>query len=162
MTTICDIERLFRDNYKAMFILANRLLRDEESARDIVHDVFTSLLGGDVSEVTPAYLMRGVRFACLNHIRNLSVRDRLAKLYSLDCQELDEAAWPDEDEIALLNEVVDKQLSEQTRRVVRLRFNAAMKYREIAEELSISEVAVYKHLRHAMNVLRQNLNKNER
>ena len=77
MMTTDDIEQLFRSNYKEMLILAKRLLHDEESARDIVHDVFASLLSGNVKTATTAYLLNGVRFACLKHIRHLSVRERL-------------------------------------------------------------------------------------
>lgn len=43
MTTKNNIEYIFRSNYSAMFILANRMLRDEEMARDVVHDIFVKL-----------------------------------------------------------------------------------------------------------------------
>lgn len=42
MTTKNEIEQLFRSNYKQMFILANRMLHDEDAARDIVHEVLIS------------------------------------------------------------------------------------------------------------------------
>ncbi|MBD5227794.1 MAG: sigma-70 family RNA polymerase sigma factor [Bacteroidales bacterium] len=154
MTTANDIEQLFRSNFKAMFILANRLVRDEETARDIVHDVFASLLSDSPETITTAFLFKGVRFACLNHIRNLSIRQRLNKLYALELDEIEDEEWPDEDDIAWLNSVLDRHLSEQCRRVVRLRFSDHLSYRELAETLGISETAVYKHLRHALDVLR--------
>ena len=44
MTTKSDIEQLFRSNYTAMLTLAIRLLHDTDTARDIVHDVFESVL----------------------------------------------------------------------------------------------------------------------
>ncbi|WP_290146970.1 sigma-70 family RNA polymerase sigma factor [uncultured Duncaniella sp.] len=162
MMTTDDIEQLFRSNYKAMLILAKRLLHDEESARDIVHDVFASLLSGNVKTATTAYLLNGVRFACLKHIRHLSVRERLNSLYAVDCQEIEDDKWPDDEDIAKLNDIVDSHLPEQTRRIVRLRFCELMTYKEISKLLSISEVSVYKHLRHAMNVLRQYFNEHER
>lgn len=157
MTTKNDIERLFRSNYKAMLHLATRLTHDSEVAGDIVHDVFHSLLSKGTISVTPAYLINGVRFACLKYIRNMSVRDRLNRLYALDCSDVDEGKWPDEESVELIRTLVETKLSGQCRRVVRMRFGANMKYHEIAEELCISEAAVYKHLRHALIVLRQNL-----
>ena len=77
MTTPDDIEQLFRDNYKAMLTFANRLVHDSEVARDIVHDVFASLMSEEVKYVTPSYLISAVRFRCLKHIRNTSTRERL-------------------------------------------------------------------------------------
>ncbi len=163
MTKRNEIERLFRSNYAAMLLLASRLMHDRETARDIVHDVFASLLADTPETVTAAYLLKGVRFACMTHMRNMSLRNRLNQLYAL---EADETAygedWPDEEDVTRLNGIIDSDLPPQCRRVVRLRFASKLTYKEIAEELGISEVAVYKHLRHAMNVLRQKFNENER
>ena len=159
MTTKSDIERLFRSNYPAMLTLAIRLLHDADTARDIVHDVFESVLSENLAEVTPAYLLTGVRFACLKYIRNLSQRERFINLYALDLDEIEDDEWPDPEDVARLNELIDQSLTEQDRRVVRMRFTDRMPYSEIAAQLGVSEVAVYKHLRHAMDVLRQKFNR---
>lgn len=159
MTTRNDIEQIFRSNYTLMLTLATRLMHDRELAHDIVHDVFASLLSDPPTKITTSYLLQGVRYACLSHIRNLSVRNRITQLYALDLDEIEDDEWPDEEDIARLNSIVGNMLTEQCRRVVKLRFVSRLKYKEIADELSISEVAVYKHLRHAINVLRQNFNK---
>lgn len=159
MTTKSEIEQLFRGNYTAMLTLAIRLLHDPDTARDIVHDVFESVLSGNPSTVTPAYLLTGVRFACLKHLRSLSVRERFNNLYALNLDEIEDDEWPDPEDVARLNELIDEALTTQGRRVVKLRFNKRMTYGEIAGQLGITEVAVYKHLRHAMDVLRQNFNR---
>lgn len=159
MTTKNDIEQLFRSNYTAMLTLAIRLLHDADTARDIVHDVFESVLSENLSTVTPAYLLTGVRFACMKHLRNLSLRERFNNLYALDFDEIEDDKWPDPEDVARLNELIDQSLTMQDRRVVKMRFNERMSYGEIAWQLGISEVAVYKHLRHAMDVLRQNFNR---
>lgn len=157
MTTKSDIEQLFRSNYRAMLTLAIRLLHDADAARDIVHDVFESVLTENLSTITSAYLLSGVRFACLKHLRSLSLRERFNNLYALDFNEIEDDEWPDPEDVARLNELIDETLTMQDRRVVRLRFNERMSYNEIAGQLGISEVAVYKHLRHAMNVLREKI-----
>ena len=159
MTTKSDIEQLFRSNYPAMLTLAIRMLHDAETARDIVHDVFESVLSENLSAVTPAYLLTGVRFASLKYLRGLSLRVRFNNLYAIDLDGIEDDEWPDPEDVARLNELIDRELSEQCRRVVRMRFNQRMSYGEIARLLGISEVAVYKHLRHAMDVLRQNFNR---
>lgn len=159
MTTNSDIEKLFRSNYAAMLTLAIRLLHDTDIARDIVHDVLESVLSENLSIVTPAYLLTGVRFACMKHIRSLSLRERFKNLYALDLDEIEDDKWPDPEDVARLNELIDQSLTVQDRRVVKMRFNERMSYDEIAGQLGISDVAVYKHLRHAMDVLRQNFNR---
>lgn len=90
MMTKDDIEQIFRSNYRTMLLLANRMVHDEDAARDIVHDVFASLLSGSASAATPSYLLSGVRFACLKYIRSLSVRERLNKMYALDLSEIED------------------------------------------------------------------------
>lgn len=172
--------------------LAHGMLNDEEAARDIVHDIFASLLTSDVAEVTPAYLNRSVRNKCLSHLRNIATRDRLKALYVLDMtgysqtmakysqtmngytptmagysQTMTEyssimtgysqTSQSDEDLLRRINEITNSCLSEQCRRVVSLRFTDGMSYEEISSALGISKVAVYKHLRHALDVLRQKL-----
>ena len=155
MTTKSDIEQLFRSNYTAMLTLAIRLLHDTDTARDIVHDVFESVLSENMSAVTPAYLLTGVRFASLK----LSLRERFNNLYALDLDEIEDDEWPDPEDVARLNELIDQSLTMQDRRIVKMRFNERMSYGEIAGQLGVSEVAVYKHLRHVMDVLRQNFNR---
>ena len=142
-----------------MLTLAIRMLHDAETARDIVHDVFESVLSENLSAVTPAYLLTGVRFASLKYLRGLSLRVRFNNLYAIDLDGIEDDEWPVPEDVARLNELIDRELSEQCRRVVRMRFNQRMSYGEIARQLGISEVAVYKHLRHAMDVLRQNFNR---
>lgn len=157
-----EIEQIFRGNYNVMLILANRLLHDREAARDVVHDVFATLLDGSVSSVNTSYLLNAVRYACLKRMRSLSVRERFLKFYSLDINEIESCDWPEEEDVIKLNDVIDRFMPEQTRRILKLKFNGRLTYKEIAEELSVSEVTVYKHLSQALSILRQHFNCNER
>ncbi len=52
----------------------------------------------------------------------------------------------------------ERALPKQTWRVFQLRFDEGLRYREIAERLSISERAVYKHLARALNQLKEKFN----
>ena len=79
-TTTNDIGLLFKSHYAAMHRLAMLILRDEDAARDIVHDVFETLFVGGVTDVSSQYLLRAVRNRCLNHIRNLSERERIREI----------------------------------------------------------------------------------
>lgn len=160
MTTTNDIEQLFRTHYLTMHRLAMLVLRDENTARDIVHDVFESLLRNGLTDVSAQYLLKAVRNRCLNHIRSLSVRDRMKELYAVDEQEIADDEWPDDETIAMIHSTVTNDLTDACRRVVNMRFADGMSYKEISVTLGISEVAVYKHLRHAIDVLRSKLSQN--
>ncbi|MDE6268343.1 MAG: sigma-70 family RNA polymerase sigma factor [Muribaculaceae bacterium] len=160
MTTNGDIEQLFRTHYAAMYRLAMLILRDDAVSRDIVHDVFEALLVAGKSEVTCIYLLAAVRNRCLKHVRSLSALERMKEVYSIDTSEIADEEWPDDTIITLIRATVSNDLTEACRRVVNLRFKENKSYQEISEILGISRVAVYKHLRHAIDVLRQKISKN--
>ncbi len=220
MSAIDGIEKLFRENYRALSNLAFSILQDESAARDIVHDLFAELIASatqsplpnpsnppitsevsevsensensensevsensedsadgegairaqdpessdyskqsESSELSPGYLRRAVRNRCLNRLRGLSVRERIHNLYRLDLDEEDENAnpWPDEELLRLIYRIVEKDLSENCRKVVKLRFRDGLDTKEIASILGISRQAVYKHISHAVETLRSKL-----
>ena len=100
MTDMTNIERLFRENYRQLHRLAKMLLHDGELARDIVHDVFVSLLSGSKdANVSVGFLLNAVRNKCLNYIRDTSVSQRLASQYYLDIEDYETEDWPDEETI---------------------------------------------------------------
>ena len=160
MTTTNDIEQLFITHYTSMHRLAMLLLRNEDVARDIVHDIFESLLNAGHTDVSGQYLLKSVRNRCLNYLRGLSTSARIKELSALDEQEVAAEEWPDDETIAKIHSTVSNNLTDACRRVVELRFTDGMSYKEISQTLGISEVAVYKHLRHAIDVLRKQLSKN--
>ncbi len=160
MKTNDDIARLFRMHYAAMYRLAMMILRDDSASSDIVHDVFEALLVAGRSDASAAYLLTAVRNRCLKHIRSLSVEDRFKEIYSIDTQIISDGDWPDSAIIEMIRSAVDNDLSDACRRVVDLRFAEGRSYQEIADTLGISKVAVYKHLRHAIDVLRIKLTRN--
>lgn len=143
-----------------MHRLAMLILRDEDASRDIVHDVFESLLNTGLTDVPAQYLHRAVRNRCLNHLRGLSTKERILEVYALEEKEIVDEEWPDNETISKISETVANDLTDACRRVVELRFTEGMSYKEIASSLGISEVAVYKHLRHAIDVLRNKLSQN--
>ena len=53
---------------------------------------------------------------------------------------------------------VDEELTLQTRRVVNMHYRQKLTYREISEELGISEAAVYKHLAQGIKRIKEHFN----
>ena len=163
-----QIEKLFRQHYPRMYQLALVLLKDEAASQDVVSDVFADVLDGDV-ELLPdksrSYLLVCVRNKCLTLINRQKMKDRVHHLLQLDASPTNA---PAEATIASIDQEADRQesilaymendLPPQTNKVLQLRFRQKLKYREIATELGISEVAVYKHLSQGIKKLKQKFN----
>lgn len=161
MTNRNDIEQLFRTHYERMNRVAVSLLHDDDLARDIVHDVFAALLCGRQSvAVTGGYLLKAVRNRCLNHIRDCDIHQRVANRYFLDNEEYDADDWPDDETIARIDSMIRCDITPQARRVIELRFSDGLPFAGIAATMGISETAVYRHLGHALAIIRQKLNDN--
>ncbi len=153
------IERLFKENYRQLHQLARMLLQYGDLARDMVHDVFVTLLAVENRDnVSSRYLLGAVRNRCLNHIRNTSVTDRLKAFYYLEADEYDTEVWPDEETISKIYQIIKTELSPRCREAMDLRFVEGLKFSEISKRMCISEVAVYGHIRHAIETLRKKLN----
>lgn len=170
MTNKNDIEKLFKAHYQQMLRLAVALLHDGDSARDIVHDVFASILGncqegvsplpsGDVA-VTSGYLLSAVRNRCLNLIRDNGVRDRVINRYFIENDEYDTEDWPDDETMARIYQIIKDDLTPQCRKAMELRFCEGFTFAKVAAEMGVSENAVYKHVRQALVIIRKNLSQN--
>lgn len=164
MTNRSDIiEQLFKTHYERLHRVAVALLHDDNLARDIVHDVFASLLdspSGTLDTVTPGYLLRAVRNGCLNQIRDCDIHQRFASRYFAENDEYDTEEWPDEETIACIYALIKSQLTEQERTIIRLRFTEGLTFAEVASEMGLSQTVIYRHLRHALIVIRQQINHN--
>jgi len=155
-----QIERLFRLHYRAMYRLACIQLHDGDGSKDIVHDVFVKLLEDEaqLNEVTAeAFLMSCVRNRCLNEVRNRKVHERVRQLLMLD-EDLENTSPEElEAEIKALHMGIVELFPPICREIILLHFSEGMTFREIAERMDVSETTIYKHLRSALNQLRQTL-----
>lgn len=161
MTNGNNIEKLFKAHYQQMYRLAKALLHDDDSARDIVHDVFESLLySKNDNRVSLSYLLSSVRNRSLNMIRDKGIHDRVLNLYFCEIDEYDTEDWPVDETIAAIYQIIKDELTPQCRRIMELRFISGLKFTKIAERLELSENAVYKQVRQALVIIRKNLNQN--
>ncbi len=162
------IEQLFRQHYLRMYQLARVLLKDDAASKDVVSEVFADVLDGKTqfsSANGGSYLLVCVRHKCLNLLSRKKMKDRVHHLLKADASP---SIAPLEATIAEIDRetnkyeailaYMDTELTPQTRKVLDLRFRQKRKYREIATELGISEVAVYKHLAQGIRKLKQKFN----
>lgn len=157
-----DIEWLFKAHYTKMLCVAKAILHDDDSARDVVQDVFASLLYDKANTGLPSeyYLVAAVRNRCLNLIRDLGTRERVANLFFLENADYDAEEWHNDTTISELYSIITNDLSAQGRRVMELRFVEGLTFVKIAEKLGVSENAVYKHVRQSILTIRKKLKDN--
>lgn len=145
---------LFRKHYVQMTRLARTLLYDDEEARDVVSEVFSTLMKSDVApRNTEGYLLMSVRNRCMNLLEHKSVRAKFEQAYMMEMKS-EPQSTDDDDRLREVMNYAERHLTEQTLRVFRLRHLQGMKYQEIADELGISRVMVYKHLTQAMEKIK--------
>lgn len=153
-----EAQQLFRQYYAKMYRVARTILYDEQESKDVVSDVFESLLSEGTAlmpETEEHYLLTSVRNQCIKRIHHEEVRRQAA-----DCCFIALADEETEDErLTDIVEYVVSHLSPQEQRIFNLRFAEGCSYDEIATAEGISRVAVWKHLSHVLNVIKNHFNK---
>lgn len=151
-----EIEQLFHQYYAQMTRLAITMLYDGEEARDVVSEVFATFVKLDIMPSNvEGYLMMSVRNRCLNLLQHKSVRTRFERAYALEETAYTEEMEDTEQQFRELMTFARQNLTKQTLLVFEMRHLQGMKYQEIADELGISRVMVYKHLAQAMETIRK-------
>lgn len=157
-----EIEQLFRQHYAQMAKLARTMLYDDEEARDVVSEVFAALIRSDIVPVNiKNYLLTSVRNRCLSILEHKSVRAKFEQAYTLEMKSASQPAeegggeYLSSDRLRNLMTYAEQNLTKQTLRVFRMRHLQGMKYQDIAVELGISRVMVYKHLTQAMEKIKE-------
>ena len=148
------IETLFRRHYERMFLTARTLLRNPEEARDVVGDVFAELMESrrtlDMARVE-SYLLVSVRNKCLNLVKRQMTAEHAVRQLPKEGADEEYTELPLDDILSY----IDQHLTPQTRIVMMKRYGENRKYNEIAEELGISRIAVYKHIAQALTKLKK-------
>ena len=155
-----QFEQLFKLHYVHLCNFARQFVYDEDSAQDICQKVFVKLwekrAGLDGRKSLKSYLFTSVKNRCLNHIRdNKKYRSRFL---DVDCGDI-EIATEDNDQFAeqVLQEKIDTVLNSlppKCRQVFEMSRYEDKKYREIAEELNVSQKTVEAHMTKAMKLFR--------
>ncbi len=162
--TTSELEILFKTHYAAMFRLAMSLLYDEDESKDVVSDVFASLLDGGLairSDNARGFLLTCVRNSCINVIRHKQMRERFMKLYSNRAEPL--ADGPDDSlTLAELREYVDNNLPPLSRRIFTLRFLHDMTCQQVADAVGVSRVTVHHHLSQSLEKINTYFNNSKR
>ena len=152
-----EIQRLFKQHYAKMYRMARTILYDEQESEDVVSDIFEDLLHGQtvlMPETEECYLLTSVRTRCLKRLRPTS-----STIDGSGYTEPTDDSDVEDERLADIDEFVTCRMTEQEQRIFRLRFTEGCSYEEIATAEGISRVAVWKHLSHALNLIRNHFNK---
>ncbi len=149
MTDKREFETIFRRHYDGMFRLARKMLGNDAESKDVVSDVFAHLLNSG-KELQPDTIQSLLLTSVHNRCVNLLVRKQRSQaiVVYLDTENSDKELLDD------MYHYIDQQLPPLSQQVLRLRYQQGLKYREIAEELQVSEVTVYNHLSQSLKQLK--------
>lgn len=153
---------MFRQHYEKMYNLARCLLSDDDESKDVLSEVFTTILADDIvlmPESEEGFLMRSVRNQCLILIAHKGVKEKVAKLLIDDTDvilsdETDERL----EQLLLLIDDLEPPIRKQ---IFRLRYLSEMSYQEVADKVEVSKVTVFNHLSQAMDWIRKQFKKEQ-
>lgn len=154
-------EAIHHRYFKRLYQHAFKMLGAEESAQDVVQEVFIALWTKrdslDIHKSLPAYLYGSIRNRVLNTIEHNSVYqqhlDSLGKFLQQAGHEPDGKTTDQEVLFQLFEAEIDK-LPSKMKEVFELRRKDELSYAEIADRLSISDKTVKKQINNAIKVLK--------
>lgn len=156
---------LFEEYFTRLHSFASKMLFDYEVAYDIVQGAFIKLYEHS-ARLAPNTNIGGWLFICvrndsLKYLRDKKVEDKNRLLYIQATMESNALEWIDDTQ--LINKIHEaiSQLPERCRQVAELRFLKSMKYKEIAQELSISEETAKVQAHRAITKIKEKLKGNE-
>lgn len=153
-----QFERLYKDHYRQMYRLSYSVLEDPEEARDAVAQVFMQIWRSKpqiIDESVTGYLLVATRNQSLHMLKQRKLRmemERELKEQREEIESNEHSELMDE-----LKRVIEKNLTEQDKRVLSLHYDEDMTYGETAQVLGISMAAVNKHITNSLAKIRQNL-----
>jgi RNA polymerase sigma-70 factor (ECF subfamily) len=157
-------ELLFHRYYSGLCHYATKMIRDNESAEEIVQDFFVKLWEKKESIIVDIsirnYLLRSVKNLCLNYIKHNKIKADYSKqiLTENKSKTNKEPAFLEIDLAEKIEESINL-LPEKRREIFRLSREEGLKYREIAKKLNISVKTVETQMSLAIKSLRDNLSK---
>lgn len=158
------LEEIFRRHYPQMYRLARTMLYDADECKDVVSEVFTRLLRGDIvpeDERIEGYLMTSVRNRCRDVLSHKDIRQRVEKLYSQELMQSQVVYLNDDDRLERLMQFVEREFPPLTQQIFRLRFLREMTYEEVAQVVGVSKVTVYNHLSQSLQMIKEYFKQNE-
>lgn len=154
------VSDLFRTYEYPLYILAFRMSKDAAVAKDIIQEVFLALwnMRDRIPEIDnmEAYLFRMTRFKVIKHLRKASADNNLKeKIWgAMGRMDEDGVSKIEAREFQSVLATVVAKLPAKRRRVYLMRNMEGKTYKDIAEQMNISQHTVKNHLSAALLEIR--------
>ncbi len=163
MTQLQEIEKLFKDNHKALYRVSYGVVRDHDACRDIVQDVFYQFWKSkDKLELGPgikSYLYKATINLSINYAKKVKRLSLMGEEGLISGKS--DISNPHEEAVASeLQESIDKAIANLPSRCqtifIMSRYEG-LKYQEIADTLGLSLKTVENQMGIALKKLREDL-----
>ncbi len=153
-------ERLFKTHFVHLCNFAYQFVKDRDAAKDITQKVYINLWENrakiDLKQAPKSYLFTSVRNRSINYLRDH--KKYRSKVLDLDIHDLDKSMEEEELDLEELRSKIAaalETLPTKCRQVFEMSRYQEMKYKDIAEELDISQKTVEAHMSRALKGLRE-------
>lgn len=148
------IETLYKSEYKKLYTLAYRIVKDPETAKDLIHDAFclaTFHQAKLINHPSPeGWLANVVKNLALNDIRRAENR------LTMPLQEALSSVAPNSE--TSLSELLPQKLPAPDQQILLWKFEEQIPYHEIALRLNISETGARSRVARAVARCRLHMN----
>ena len=152
-------EALFSNYYPHLVRFAEGYLFDKQECEDIVQNLFIYFWENadkiSLDHSVKSYFFNSVKNRCLNHLRDLNIRDRHNLLYLEGLLNVEDYSEFQNPEIIIQINAAIEQLPEQMAKIFKLKYLEGKKISEIAQINQITENTVKTQLLRAKDKLRK-------
>lgn len=156
-----SFEKLFNEKYEQLYYFAYDYVVDEDTAKDIVSEMFTMVWKNRYNistEKINSYLHTAVRNRCLDYLRKEKRKNHFEEVYPTLYSEVDDDSWREREERIKELQIAIRQLPERTQWVLKQRYEEHRSYQELADELGITLNGMKKLINRTFTQLRDTLN----
>lgn len=158
-----EFDRLYRSQYRKLFLLSLKYTRNQEISEEAVHDVFIKIWNQSsklsINQSLNAYLAKAIINTSLNALKKQKNRTERAEDFNTDpffgaiAESVNEEAEETELRMILLEQAIAK-LPTQCQKILLMSKFQNLKQQQIADDLNISIKTVKNHLTYAYKKLK--------
>lgn len=158
-----NFKEIFDKYYQKLCLHAYTFVNDEDTAKDLVNDVFVSFLehynrfmeDEDMPKDKGSILYKMTRNNCLNYLRRQKIKDKYAEYINFTYSEDNPNIYANYEETLKQAKLLLESLSPQARKVVELCFVEGKSYKETADIMGISVNTVRNHIVASLKKMRE-------
>lgn len=158
------LKKLYELYEQSMYRIAFAVLKNEAYAEDAVADAFEriirkiSRIGNPESPKTKSYIVKVIKNTAIDQYRRNTVFYRKNQPIDEETEQIPDSLVNIENAVMQDNTAaLTEKLSDSDRKIIELRFNEELSWREVAEHLSLTETAVRKRFERARKKLKGEL-----